>query len=297
MYKRQYITNARDLRQTITAGYGMADVKVSAKLSLRGGLRWEHTESIVSEFDPLIAAQVAAAGYPINTSRRPTSIAGVQYQYFSQPRIKRPTDYDRYFPSIMGKYSFARNLQFQAGFNQAMSRPPVDDLNGVWSINDTTFVITAPNPALKPEKTNSYNARVAYYFEPAGEFSIGLKQTDVTNLRQDLRISAEEVTPGAGGTIDVQPFFQKNNFNFQSVGTQSLMIDGQFHDLEFSLLGLTDMNTVDQTGINLGTHLTDLRINIDSIVFVVPEPHTGVLLLGGILALAVRRFKRSAGKS
>jgi len=191
-YTTAYITNARDLRQTITAGYGMADVKVSAKLSLRGGLRWEHTESIVSEFDPLIAAQVAAAGYPINTSRRPTSIAGVQYQYFSQPRIKRPTDYDRYFPSIMGKYSFARNLQFQAGFNQAMSRPPVDDLNGVWSINDTTFVITAPNPALKPEKTNSYNARVAYYFEPAGEFSIGLKQTDVTNLRQDLRISAED---------------------------------------------------------------------------------------------------------
>jgi len=124
------------------------------------------------------------------------------------------------------------------------------------------------------------------------------RTTDLSNYEtMILRISAEEVTPGAGGTIDVQPFFQKNNFNFQSVGTQSLMIDGQFHDLEFSLLGLTDMNTVDQTGINLGTHLTDLRINIDSIVFVVPEPHTGVLLLGGILALAVRRFKRSAGKS
>ena len=124
------------------------------------------------------------------------------------------------------------------------------------------------------------------------------RTTDLSNYaRMILRISAEEVTPGAGGAVDVQAFFQKNNFAFQAAGTESLLIDGLFHDLEFSLLGLTDMNTVDQTGINLGTHLTDLRINIDSIVFVVPEPHTGVLLLGGILALAIRRFKRSAGKS
>lgn len=124
------------------------------------------------------------------------------------------------------------------------------------------------------------------------------RTTDLSNYdTMILRISAEEVTPGAGGSVNVQAFFQANNFAFQAAGTQPLPIDGLFHDLAFSLVGLANMNSVDQTGINLGSHLTDLRINVDSITFV-PEPHAGLLLLGGILGLglAIRRSKRSAVK-
>lgn len=121
------------------------------------------------------------------------------------------------------------------------------------------------------------------------------RTTDLSNFQKMiLRISAEEVTPGAGGLINVQAFFQVNNFNFQAAGTDPLPIDGQFHDLEFSLTGLANMNSVDQTGINLGSHPTDLRINVDNIAFVVPEPQTGILLVVGILGLglAARRYKR-----
>lgn len=118
------------------------------------------------------------------------------------------------------------------------------------------------------------------------------RTTDLSNYeRMTLRISAEEVTPGAGGSVNVQAFFQANNFGFQAADTQPLSIDGLFHDLEFSLVGLANLNSVDQTGINLGSHTTDLRINVDSITFAVPEPHSGILLLGGILGLglAIRR--------
>ncbi len=118
------------------------------------------------------------------------------------------------------------------------------------------------------------------------------RTTDLSNYpRMTLRISAAEVTPGAGGTVNVQAFFQANNFGFQAAGTQPLVIDGLFHDLEFSLTGLLNMNSVDQTGMNLGGHATDLLINVDNILFTVPEPRIGILLLGGILGLglAIRR--------
>lgn len=124
------------------------------------------------------------------------------------------------------------------------------------------------------------------------------RTTDLSNYdTMTLRISAEEVVPGAGGTISVGAFFQVNNFSFQSVpGSQLLTIDGNFYDLTFSLAGLANMNSVDQTGINLGSHATDLRINVDSITFtMIPEPQSGILLLGGLLVFggaAVRRYRR-----
>lgn len=121
------------------------------------------------------------------------------------------------------------------------------------------------------------------------------RTTDLSNYQKmTLRISAEEVVPGLGGSVNVQAFFQKNNFNFEAAGTSPLPIDGLFHDLEFSLAGLSNMDSVDQTGINLGSHPTDLRINVDSITFAVPEPSSGLLLLGGILGLAMRRNRRQA---
>ena len=112
-----------------------------------------------------------------------------------------------------------------------------------------------------------------------------------------VRMSATETTTSNGGTVNVQGYFQTGaGFTFQSPGTDPLPIDGKVPDLEFTLTGLTEMNVIDLTGINLGGHTAELRINVDNISFaVVPEPHGVILLLGGILGLglAARRNKRS----
>jgi hypothetical protein len=70
-----------------------------------------------------------------------------------------------------------------------------------------------------------------------------------------------------------------------------LTIDGQFHDLIFPLAGLTDLNVVDLTGMNLGAHPNTVTINVDSITFV-PEPASalGLVVLG--CAGAMRRARR-----
>jgi len=122
------------------------------------------------------------------------------------------------------------------------------------------------------------------------------RTTDLSNYeRMIVRMSATETTTAHGGSVNVQSFFQNNNFSeFLSPGTDALAIDGQYHDLEFSLNGLTDMNVIDQIGLNLGSHADELQINVDNILFVVPEPNSGILLLGGMLGL--RWALRRAGK-
>src|SRR5262249_23126411 len=90
-----------------------------------------------------------------------------------------------------------------------------------------------------------------------------------------VRVSAAEVTPGAGGSVNVQGFVQRNNFSFAAAGaTLPLPLDGQFHDLVFPLAGITNLTNVDTTGINLRQHATDLVINVDLIRLsaTVPEP-------------------------
>ena len=51
-YYSAYFANPRHFRQTITAGYGQADTKLTSKLQGRVGVRMERTENAVTEFDP-----------------------------------------------------------------------------------------------------------------------------------------------------------------------------------------------------------------------------------------------------
>ncbi len=191
-YYTATIANHRDFLQTVSAAYGMADTKIG-KLQLRGGVRWERTETSSKEVDPFTAAEVQAAGFPISaTTRRATTIAGMNYQFLSRPRITRDGDYDNFFPSASLKYSFLPNLQAQFGYAHAISRPPIDALAGVWNINDVTLLITAPNPKLKPERSDNYVARLAYYFEPVGSFTVLVQQTEITDQRITVRGKAAD---------------------------------------------------------------------------------------------------------
>ncbi|MCX6955177.1 MAG: TonB-dependent receptor, partial [Verrucomicrobia bacterium] len=167
-----YVANHRDFRQHVTAGYGMADTRLGL-LQLRAGLRWELTESASREFDPIPATQMPAR-YPVSaTTRRATTVEGMQYQFFSNPRITREGDYENLFPSFSAKYSIRPNLQAHLGYSTAIARPAIDALSGLWVINDDPAVltVTAPNPNLRPERSEKYAGRLAYYFEPVGSFT------------------------------------------------------------------------------------------------------------------------------
>jgi hypothetical protein len=127
--------------------------------------------------------------------------------------------------------------------------------------------------------------------------TFNMRETDLSNYDEMLvRISATDPT-GGGGELGLNAFFQTNNFTFQSAeggAGRTIPIDGQFHDLVWSLAGLNNMNVVDLTGINLFAHPQNLVINVDLIQFnVIPEP-AAAWTAGALLALALRRRSRIA---
>jgi len=197
-YFTSFINNRRDFKQIVTAGYSQATIRLSSKLSILGGVRMEETENKVKEFDPLTRAQVLAAGYPVNApgtaGGRALTVAGMKYQFESNPRITRVASYRNYFPSIMAKYYILPNFEFQIGYNKSISRPPIDNVTGLWGIDEVNFRVTAPNPALLPEYHKKIQGRLAYYFggRSPGSVTLDLTQVKATNFRQTFDFTADE---------------------------------------------------------------------------------------------------------
>ena len=193
-----YIVNARDFRQTVSAGYAQADVRLTRKLQARFGLRMEETRTEVTEWDPHSRADVIAAGYPVyapnSTGGRPQTIEGLQYQYMDKPRVTRKANYQNWFPSVVLKYQIRPNFDWQAGWNKSIGRPAIDDLTGVFAIDENAQRITIPNRTLLPEFHKKFQTRLAYYFggRSPGQLSVSFSQVNSRNFVQTFDFSAAD---------------------------------------------------------------------------------------------------------
>ena len=197
-YYADYYASPRKFRQTVNAGYTQFDARPTAQLQIRFGVRLEETANAVREFDPLVRAQMIAAGYPVyaagTNGGRATTLEGIRYQFESQPRLTRRSRYHNWFPSFSAKYNILRNFEFQTGFNQGISRPPIDNITGLWVVDEVNSRVSAPNAGLLPEYAKRYQARLAYYFSgrSPGQLTLDASQTEITNLRETFDYSASE---------------------------------------------------------------------------------------------------------
>ena len=123
--------------------------------------------------------------------------------------------------------------------------------------------------------------------------------TDLSNYTHVTYRMKATATGGPGDvSIPVQAYFQTgNSFTYQTAlvnAIQNLPVDGQYHDLTFSLAGLTNMFDVQLSGVNLGAHASDAIINIDLVRYtMVPEPATAALAVGaGLACIGFRRRQK-----
>jgi hypothetical protein len=158
----------------------------------------EETRTAVTEWDPHSRADVIAAGYavraPNSSGGRPQTIEGMRYQYMDKPRVMRKANYQNWFPSVVLKYQIRPNFDWQAGWNKSIGRPAIDDLTGVFAIDENAQRITIPNKELLPEFHKKFQTRLAYYFggRSPGQLSVSFAQVDSRNFVQNFDFSAAD---------------------------------------------------------------------------------------------------------
>ncbi len=194
-YYSAFIGNHKEIKERFKALYGMANTRLG-KLALQAGLRWEGTYTEAKQFDPFPRAQVVAAGYPVDSAGRATTVDGLNYQYglgqFTRPQVKRIGKYDNLFPSGSLRYSILPDLQAQLGYSHTISRPAFNDLAGIVSFNEDRFEITAPNPNLRPESGDNYSGRLVYYIKPVGSLELTAYENRVSDAAVTDELTAAE---------------------------------------------------------------------------------------------------------
>jgi TonB-dependent receptor len=192
---QSFVANVQDMRETVTAGYIQFDTRLTRQLTMRAGVRVEETEFQSREFDTRTRAEVEAQGYTWHVANaRATTFDGLYYQYFTKPKTLRENKYRNWFPAVVLKYQITPDLEWQAGFNKAISRPPPDRLTGLWRINEEIERISANNANLLPEYSDNFQTRLAYYFRgrAPGQASISFAQNNIENLRVQRIGTVEE---------------------------------------------------------------------------------------------------------
>lgn len=223
-YYESFVARQRRYTERIDAAYFMGTAKIGRRLTARAGLRWESTNTDAAEPDPVPAAEVRRAGFPVSAAGRATTAAGIDYQFRSRPRVHRTGDYDNLFPSASIKYNLARNLEAHVGYSSTIRRPGYVNLAGVWVVNETNQTVTAPNPKLNPEESDNYAARLAYYFEPVGQLAATFTQRNVRNLIITDELTAAEF--GYTGADDLANYrFVTSDNGTDTIGIRSMEIE------------------------------------------------------------------------
>ncbi|WP_438479223.1 carboxypeptidase regulatory-like domain-containing protein [Oleiharenicola lentus] len=184
-YYSAYIGNNRNIYERVDAAYLMGNVRIK-KLQLQAGLRFEKTTDELLQPQQRPRAEVIAAGFAVDGTGRASTIPGLNYQFLTLPNITKVTDYDHLFASAALKYEILPNLDFQLGAHESINRPPLTIIAGVTTFNETTLVITAPNPGLLPEESLNVSAKLTYYLPTSGTLSAGVFQIDIDNQRDTL---------------------------------------------------------------------------------------------------------------
>jgi TonB-dependent receptor len=189
-YYTAYVGNSRLFSEEIKSAFLMGTTPIG-HATFRAGIRFEDTATDSLEPDPRSTAELKAFNLPFSNGRA-TTIPGLQYQFFSQPRVHRTGGFHNYFPSASFKEHLTQNLDFSLGYSTTIRRATYADLSGVYSVNDVNRTVTAPNANLKPETSKNLAARLAYYFEPVGQLGVTFFQNRVRDLQISQTISAAE---------------------------------------------------------------------------------------------------------
>jgi len=179
-----------DAKEKTVAGYAQLsyEMPVVGGITLDGvvGVRPTRTERTISGSS--VVTIPAAGGQPARTEIRPLSA--------------NSSDVD-ILPNASGRLQFGGGLQFRATYAQTIRRPDFASLNPglTYSLSTNPNLLnsgSAGNPDLRPQKSNSYDASLEYYFR-RGFVAVAAYKRDITD--RVVSASANEVIDGINYSI------------------------------------------------------------------------------------------------
>jgi iron complex outermembrane recepter protein len=157
-------TGTDAVRETITAGYVMAQSRLG-RTGLLGGVRTEKTDTEswgwVRARRPSTAAQQTAD--PIGSAQRD----------YANTFREVSGSYTKSFPSVHLTQDLARNLRGRLSWSTSFGRPALTNVVPNETVSEPNQTLTINNPSLQPQTAANWDATLDYYFEPAGNLSIG----------------------------------------------------------------------------------------------------------------------------
>jgi len=193
---RSPIGLSKRAEELISAAYIRGDLHLfDRRLHLVGGVRAEQT-NIQAEGplgDPTRNFQRDARGEPIlGADGRSLLITSNALENSKLTFIDRGAtaekEYLRLFPSLNASYNVRENLIARAAVYTSVGRPDFNQYAGGLTLPDTEVApasnnrITVSNVGIKAWSARTFNARLEYYFQGVGQFSVGAFRRDFENF-------------------------------------------------------------------------------------------------------------------
>ncbi len=197
--QQKYVSN-RNATEEIDAGYIRATTKIH-RLGLTGGVRIEHTEVDGYTYLKFRSTTVAAEPDPFKR-------AALDYG-----DVTNHGDYNRSFPSVHATYDITTNLKARASWSTSFARPNFLTLIPSASVNEANHTVTGANPGLGPQYAKNIDAKLEYYFKPAGLVSVSFFKKDIRDyiVTQETGVIPFGLDNGYDGNYGGYRFFTSVN--------------------------------------------------------------------------------------
>ena len=180
------VKNDYNIVEKVEAAYIQGDWDLmDGKLKLITGARYEKTslDGIGYLYTP--DAVNDANGNPISDD--PLTNERLKWHRRGQTTSN---SYDGVYPSAHVVYNINENLMLRMAYAKTIGRPDFSNILPGTEINDDETAgtgepggtIVVRNPELKPYTSDNFDISLDYYFEPAGVFSIGVFQKNITDF-------------------------------------------------------------------------------------------------------------------
>ena len=197
--QQKYVSN-RNADEEVLAGYLQAAVKIN-RVTLLGGVRWEDTE--VDGYTWLRFRTT-----PVATEPDPFRRMALDYG-----DVSNRGQYRRSFPSFHANYQITQNLKLRASWSTAFARPNFANLIPTATVSEANQTVTGSNPALGPQYAKKTEAKLEYYFKPAGVFSAAFFNKRIADyvVTQEVGIIGFGPDNGYDGNYEGYRFFTSVN--------------------------------------------------------------------------------------